>query len=714
MFAGESSESCRRRGNRPKSLRQKNRRRTDTLESRGISPRRRCKRSRQSSGCASLSGFRQRGTKRPRKRPVACCSGEVMTDKSASGQLKSLPLEDLHKAAGARFGGFAGWSMPLTYPAGVMKEHLHTREHAGLFDISHMKLFELAGPGAAALLDRACPLDPAAIELTQSKYTFFLNEQAGIIDDLIVTRLAADRFMVVANAGNAAADEAHLQSLARDFDVTVDAARPRLPGAAGTGRRVGAARHRHRDRRADLHARHRARHDWFMSRSGYTGEDGFEIAPARCRCAGAGRRSCWPTSASCGSALPRATACGSRPGSACTARTSPPTSTRSRPALMWAIPKDVRATGALHRRRGAAQRSSPTARAKSASASSPTAASRCAPARRCSTATAMPPAASPPAASARRPAHPVAMGYVPAALAKPGTALLRRRARHENSRSTFAPFPSHRIATAKDRALWQRPISPKTMNGSASRATSRPSASPTTRRNSSATSSSSNCRRPAATVKKGDVAVVVESVKAASDVYAPVDGEIVEVNAALSADPALVNSAADRRRLAVEDEARRRRPARRPDGRGRLQSPHRLNLRTTQMTASTYSFRHRHIGPSRCRYARHARRHRRAIGRNADQPGGAEVDPARPAARRCPTPATEAEALAELAAKMDAQHRAEELHRRGLSRHASCRRSSSATCSRTRPGTRPTRPTRPRSARAGWRCCSTSRRWSPN
>ena len=89
---------------------------------------------------------------------------------------KHLPLEDLHNAAGARFGAFAGWSMPLTYPAGVMKEHLHTREHAGLFDISHMKLFVVSGPGAAGLLDRACPLDAGALDISQSKYTFFLNE----------------------------------------------------------------------------------------------------------------------------------------------------------------------------------------------------------------------------------------------------------------------------------------------------------------------------------------------------------------------------------------------------------------------------------------------------------------------------------------------------------------------------------------------------------
>ena len=127
---------------------------------------------------------------------------------------KHLPLEDLHVAAGARFGAFAGWSMPLTYPAGVMKEHLHTREHAGLFDISHMKLFEIRGPGAEALLVEACPLDAGALEISQSKYTFFLNEAAGIIDDLIVTRLGRARFMVVANAGNAEADEAHLRELA--------------------------------------------------------------------------------------------------------------------------------------------------------------------------------------------------------------------------------------------------------------------------------------------------------------------------------------------------------------------------------------------------------------------------------------------------------------------------------------------------------------------
>ena len=214
----------------------------------------------------------------------------MTNEKSAGGQLKSLPLEDLHKAAGARFGGFAGWSMPLTYPAGVMKEHLHTREHAGLFDISHMKLFELAGPGATALLDRACPLNSAAIELTQSKYTFFLTEQAGIIDDLIVTRLAADRFMVVANAGNAAADEAHLKSLARDFDVTVtplDRVFLALQGPAaasvllGIGIETDALTFMHG---VELQAR-LVHEPLGLYRRGRVRD-----RPARCRCTGAGRR----------------------------------------------------------------------------------------------------------------------------------------------------------------------------------------------------------------------------------------------------------------------------------------------------------------------------------------------------------------------------------------------------------------------------------------
>jgi aminomethyltransferase len=191
---------------------------------------------------------------------------------------KTLPLEDMHRAAGARFGAFAGWSMPITYPAGVMKEHLHTRSHAGLFDISHMRLFEVTGARAADFLSFLCPIDAGDLAVSQSKYTFFLNDEAGIIDDLIVTRLAADRFIVVANAGNAATDEDHLKTFAKGFHVAV-APLDRV-FLALQGPEAEAALKAAGIDGSDLAFMHgtEPRHDWFMSRSGYTGEDGFEIA----------------------------------------------------------------------------------------------------------------------------------------------------------------------------------------------------------------------------------------------------------------------------------------------------------------------------------------------------------------------------------------------------------------------------------------------------
>lgn len=192
--------------------------------------------------------------------------------------LKQLPLRPLHEQAGARFGAFAGWSMPLTYPAGVMQEHQHTRAEAGLFDISHMKLVELSGDKAAVLLARACPIDPGTIAMGQSKYTFLLNERAGILDDVIVTRLGEARFLAVVNAGNAEADIAHLGTLAGETggDIApLDRVLLALQGPlaaeilAATGLDAGSLSFMHG---------FEPRPGWFVSRSGYTGEDGFEIA----------------------------------------------------------------------------------------------------------------------------------------------------------------------------------------------------------------------------------------------------------------------------------------------------------------------------------------------------------------------------------------------------------------------------------------------------
>ena len=194
-----------------------------------------------------------------------------------TGDLKHLPLEDMHVAANARFGAFAGWHMPITYPAGVMKEHLHAREHAGLFDISHMKLIAIEGPQAAAFLDRACPLDAGALGLGQSKYTFLLADDAGILDDLIVTRLGDARYMVVANAGNADADIARLGAIAKDFDVAVTPLDRVFLALQGPEAWAALSRAGIETGALTFMTGTEPKPGWFMTRSGYTGEDGFEI-----------------------------------------------------------------------------------------------------------------------------------------------------------------------------------------------------------------------------------------------------------------------------------------------------------------------------------------------------------------------------------------------------------------------------------------------------
>ena len=186
--------------------------------------------------------------------------------------------------------------MPITYPPGVMKEHLHTREHAGLFDISHMRLFELSGPGAAALLDRACPLEAGALELSQSKYTFFLNEKAGIIDDLIVTRLGLSASWSSPMPATPRPTRRICSKLASGFRLqgrrrsTASSWRSRGLKPADVLSRIGIET----DALTFMHGIE-LRPGWFMSRSGYTGEDGFEIGLPEADGARAGRRSCSPT-----------------------------------------------------------------------------------------------------------------------------------------------------------------------------------------------------------------------------------------------------------------------------------------------------------------------------------------------------------------------------------------------------------------------------------
>ena len=113
--------------------------------------------------------------------------------------LKRTPLYDLHLALNAKMVAFAGYQMPIQYPTGIIKEHLHCRSLAGFFDISHMGQCLVSGGNIAAQLDKLVPSDIVNLSTGEQRYTVLTNTEGGIIDDLIIGRLD-DGFMLVFNA----------------------------------------------------------------------------------------------------------------------------------------------------------------------------------------------------------------------------------------------------------------------------------------------------------------------------------------------------------------------------------------------------------------------------------------------------------------------------------------------------------------------------------
>ena len=144
----------------------------------------------------------------------------VAADKPSSDSLRQTPLYDLHRALGARMVGFAGYEMPVQYPMGVLKEHLHTRAAAGLFDVSHMGQIVLRAKRgdvdeAARALERLVPMDVLGLAVGRQRYAFFTNEAGGILDDLMIARFP-DSLLLICNAARKAADEAHLRDALSD------------------------------------------------------------------------------------------------------------------------------------------------------------------------------------------------------------------------------------------------------------------------------------------------------------------------------------------------------------------------------------------------------------------------------------------------------------------------------------------------------------------
>ena len=203
---------------------------------------------------------------------------------------QKTPLHALHVELGARMGPFAGYDMPIQYPAGVLAEHLHTRKAAGLFDVSHMgqALLEGAEHGAVAtFLEHLCPADFRSLAPGRQRYTQLLNDEGGIVDDLMVTRPpgADGALRLVVNASRKSVDFALMrQRLPAGVRLTElpEAALIALQGplAAATLARLAAGESLETMPFMSAKAARLAGYETFVSRSGYTGEDGYEISLA--------------------------------------------------------------------------------------------------------------------------------------------------------------------------------------------------------------------------------------------------------------------------------------------------------------------------------------------------------------------------------------------------------------------------------------------------
>ncbi len=196
--------------------------------------------------------------------------------------LRQLPLVARHASLGARLTQFAGWQMPLWY-SGALAEHLAVRNAAGVFDVSHMGRTLVLGSRAGEVLAAALSRDPGRLDVGESQYALACNEHGGIIDDLIVYRLGTDRFLVIHNAANVDSVRSAFQRQTSGPEASLEDAMEGSVLLAVQGPRA-------RERLAALLTRGLLdvdrRHcvgltadgsSYFVSRTGYTGEDGFEV-----------------------------------------------------------------------------------------------------------------------------------------------------------------------------------------------------------------------------------------------------------------------------------------------------------------------------------------------------------------------------------------------------------------------------------------------------
>ncbi len=195
--------------------------------------------------------------------------------------LKKTRLHQLHLEAGAEMAPFAGYDMPVRYPPGIIREHLHTRQQASLFDVSHMGQIRVSGADAATRLESLIPTDLVSLAVGKQKYGLLLNEDGGVIDDLMVARIAQTEFILVVNASCKTNDFSHLRyKLGKSLNVESIDDRSLLalqgPKSSDVMNQLG-----HDLSDMEFMAVSEIILDGvscLFSRSGYTGEDGFEVS----------------------------------------------------------------------------------------------------------------------------------------------------------------------------------------------------------------------------------------------------------------------------------------------------------------------------------------------------------------------------------------------------------------------------------------------------
>jgi len=214
------------------------------------------------------------------RRPPARYGGASPSLTELHMELLHTPLDALHREMGARMVPFAGYEMPVQYSEGIIREHLHTRAAAGLFDVSHMGQVIIEGTGSTALLESLVPVDIEGLGIDRQTYALFTNAAGGVLDDLIITRWAEETYFLVVNAACKEQDFDHLRSHLDGQSMRVLDTRALMavqgPSARDVMRRLCPAA-------AELVFMQGCNTtfdgvDVYVTCSGYTGEDGFEIS----------------------------------------------------------------------------------------------------------------------------------------------------------------------------------------------------------------------------------------------------------------------------------------------------------------------------------------------------------------------------------------------------------------------------------------------------